>query len=181
VAVLVAILRRAGLVTSRREGSTGFYAIRAASIVELLASAKALFDVVLHGAVTIPVNQTYPLRDAAQAFGVLMVGLAAVLAVVLGIPYLVRWIRHPDAARADLANPLGDGHRERIEDEERPDEERDRGQQRGRRLEVGGRGAKRCGEVGRGREDVRLARQALLERGADGGDRCARREPEIGI
>lgn len=36
----LAILRRAGLVTSRREGSTVFYAIRDASIVELLASAK---------------------------------------------------------------------------------------------------------------------------------------------
>lgn len=46
------------------------------------------------------------LREAAQAFGVLMVGLAAILAVVLAIPYLVRWVRHPDAARADLANPL---------------------------------------------------------------------------
>jgi NADPH2:quinone reductase len=34
---------------------------------ELLASAKALFDVVLSGAVKIRVNQTYPLKDAAQS------------------------------------------------------------------------------------------------------------------
>jgi tellurite resistance protein TehA-like permease len=46
------------------------------------------------------------LGDAARAFGVGMVVLAAVLAVVLGIPYVVRWLRHPDAARADLANPV---------------------------------------------------------------------------
>src|SRR5215813_4330465 len=34
---------------------------------ELAASAKALFDVVLSGAVKIEINQTYPLKDAAQA------------------------------------------------------------------------------------------------------------------
>ena len=34
---------------------------------ELVASAKALFDVVLSGAVKIEINQTYPLKDAAQA------------------------------------------------------------------------------------------------------------------
>jgi NADPH:quinone reductase len=34
---------------------------------ELLAAAAALFDVVLKGAVKIEVNQTYPLKDAAQA------------------------------------------------------------------------------------------------------------------
>ncbi len=34
---------------------------------ELVASARALFEVVLSGAVTIPVNQTYALRDTAQA------------------------------------------------------------------------------------------------------------------
>ena len=45
------------------------------------------------------------LAQAAQAFGVLMVALAAVLAVGLGVPYVARWLRYPDAARADLANP----------------------------------------------------------------------------
>ena len=34
---------------------------------DLLASAKALFDVVSAGAVKIEVRQTYPLKDAAQA------------------------------------------------------------------------------------------------------------------
>ena len=46
------------------------------------------------------------LHEAVQAFGILMVGLAALLAVGLGIPYVARWLRHPDAARADLANPV---------------------------------------------------------------------------
>ena len=47
----------------------------------------------------------------------------------------------------DLADPLGDGHRQRVEDQERADEQGDRGDQRGRRLEVGGRapGATRRG------------------------------------
>jgi NADPH2:quinone reductase len=34
---------------------------------DLLAMAKDLFDVVLAGAVRIEINQTYPLREAAQA------------------------------------------------------------------------------------------------------------------
>ncbi len=51
-------------------------------------------------------GQLASLAQAARTFGVVMVGLSALLAVGLGIPYLVRWIRHPDAARADLANPL---------------------------------------------------------------------------
>ena len=46
------------------------------------------------------------LHDAFQAFGVLMVALSALLAVGLGIPYVARWLRHPDAALADLANPV---------------------------------------------------------------------------
>ena len=45
------------------------------------------------------------LAQAAQAFGVLMIALSALLAVGLGIPYVARWLRYPDAARADLANP----------------------------------------------------------------------------
>jgi tellurite resistance protein TehA-like permease len=51
-------------------------------------------------------GQLADLAQAAKAFGVVMVGLSALLAVGLGIPYVARWIRHPDAARADLANPL---------------------------------------------------------------------------
>jgi len=50
-------------------------------------------------------GQLAGLKDVAQAFGALMVGLSAVLAVGLGIPYVARWLRFPDAARADLANP----------------------------------------------------------------------------
>lgn len=46
------------------------------------------------------------LHDAARWFGVLMVGLSALLAVGLGVPYVARWLRHPAAARADLANPM---------------------------------------------------------------------------
>jgi C4-dicarboxylate transporter/malic acid transport protein len=50
-------------------------------------------------------GQLAGLKEAAQAFGVLMVGLSALLAVGLGIPYVARWLRYPEAARADLTNP----------------------------------------------------------------------------
>jgi len=50
-------------------------------------------------------GQREDLAQAAQVFGVLMVGLSALLAVGLGIPYVARWLRYPGAARADLANP----------------------------------------------------------------------------
>ena len=70
--------------------------------------------------------------------------------------------------QADLADPLGDGHRQRVEDQERAGEQGDRGDQRGRRLEVGGRRAQRGGEVLRRGQDVRLERQPRLERGRDG-------------
>ncbi|MDA8201439.1 MAG: hypothetical protein M0Z49_01490 [Chloroflexi bacterium] len=43
---------------------------------------------------------------AGRWFGVAMVGLSALLAVGLGIPYAARWLRHPRDARADLANPV---------------------------------------------------------------------------
>ncbi len=46
------------------------------------------------------------LRDAAHAFGVAMVGVASVLAIVLGVPYIGRWVRHPAAAIADLRHPV---------------------------------------------------------------------------
>ena len=50
-------------------------------------------------------GQVAGLTQAAQAFGVLVVALSGVLAIGLGVPYVVRWLRYPDAARADLANP----------------------------------------------------------------------------
>ncbi len=51
-------------------------------------------------------GQVAGLGDLARAFGVAMVALAAVLAVLLGLPYVARWIQHPDAARQDLASPV---------------------------------------------------------------------------
>ncbi len=45
-------------------------------------------------------------RDTAHSFGVFMVAVAAILAIALGVPYLVRWLRHPGAAVADLRNPV---------------------------------------------------------------------------
>jgi C4-dicarboxylate transporter/malic acid transport protein len=41
-----------------------------------------------------------------RALGVVMVAASAILAVALGVPYVARWIRHADAARADLSNPM---------------------------------------------------------------------------
>ncbi|HEY5433947.1 MAG TPA: hypothetical protein VIK13_01825, partial [Candidatus Limnocylindrales bacterium] len=51
-------------------------------------------------------GQVADLADAMQALGVLMVALSALLAVGLGIPYVARWLRYPDTARADLSNPV---------------------------------------------------------------------------
>ena len=51
-------------------------------------------------------GQIAGLGDLLKAFGVLMVTLAALLAIGIGIPYVVRWLRHPAAARADLAHPV---------------------------------------------------------------------------
>ncbi len=51
-------------------------------------------------------GQLAGLAGALQAFGVLMVALSAVLALGLGIPYVARWVRHRDAARADLSSPV---------------------------------------------------------------------------
>ncbi|MEP7379496.1 MAG: hypothetical protein ABI725_08055 [Chloroflexota bacterium] len=51
-------------------------------------------------------GQVSGLEDILRAFGVLMVALSGLLAVGLGLPYVARWLRHPDAARADLANPV---------------------------------------------------------------------------
>ncbi len=52
-----------------------------------------------------PGSQT-AIADAAHSFGVFMVALAAVLAVALGVPYIVRWARHPQPAIADLRHPV---------------------------------------------------------------------------
>lgn len=46
------------------------------------------------------------LAAAAQALGVVMVALGAVLALALGVPYVGRWIVHPEAALADLRSPV---------------------------------------------------------------------------
>ncbi|MGZ8437459.1 MAG: SLAC1 family transporter [Candidatus Limnocylindrales bacterium] len=51
-------------------------------------------------------GQITGLHDPLRLFGVLMVALSALLAVGLGVPYVARWLRHPDAARADLTNPV---------------------------------------------------------------------------
>ena len=51
-------------------------------------------------------GQAAGLAEAMQGLGVLMVALSALLAVGLGIPYVARWLRYPDAARADLSNPV---------------------------------------------------------------------------
>ncbi len=46
------------------------------------------------------------LRPVADVVGLGMLLLAYVLAVALGIPYILRWLRHPEAARRDLAHPM---------------------------------------------------------------------------
>ncbi len=51
-------------------------------------------------------GQLAGLGDLSRAFGVGMVALSAVLAVLLGVPYVARWVQHPDAAREDLRNPV---------------------------------------------------------------------------
>ncbi len=46
------------------------------------------------------------LRDAGRALGLAFVGLGALLAIALGVPYVARWLRHPAAAMADLRSPF---------------------------------------------------------------------------
>lgn len=46
------------------------------------------------------------LKDAAHTFGVAVVAAAVLLAIALGVPYVVRWLRHPEAAVADFRNPV---------------------------------------------------------------------------
>ena len=72
------------------------------------------------------------------------------------------------AQQTHLAEPLRDGHRQRVEDQERSGEQRDRGDETGRGLEVGGRRTQRgCEVLWRG-QHVRLGDQARLERRRDG-------------
>ena len=47
-----------------------------------------------------------PLKAPMGALGIAMVALAWLVAVVLGIPYLLRWVHHPDAALRDLSHPV---------------------------------------------------------------------------
>jgi NADPH2:quinone reductase len=58
-----AILGAKGSLYLTRPSLVAYTAMR----TDLVESAKALFDVVISGAVKIAVNQTYPLKDAAQA------------------------------------------------------------------------------------------------------------------
>ncbi len=67
------------------------------------------------------------------------------------------------AQEAELADALDDGHRQRVEDEERAREQGDRGDQRGRRRELAGRRAHRGRKVRWRRHDVGLAEEPLLE------------------
>lgn len=46
------------------------------------------------------------LRAPMAVVGVAMLVLAYVVAVGLGIPYVLRWARHPDAALRDLSHPV---------------------------------------------------------------------------
>ena len=46
------------------------------------------------------------LASASRAVGQAMAVLAAVLALVLGVPYVARWFRHRDAALGDLRAPV---------------------------------------------------------------------------
>ena len=79
----------------------------------------------------------------------------------------------------DLADALDDRHRERVEDQERTDEQRDRRDQRRRGLEVDGRGMQRRGDVAGRRERVRLRRDPLLEGGRHGVGIAPRCQPDV--
>ncbi len=72
------------------------------------------------------------------------------------------------AQEADLADPLDDGHRQGVEDEECTGEQGDRRDECGRGLEVGRGRPERRREVLRRRQHVRLGGQAGLEGCRDG-------------
>lgn len=46
------------------------------------------------------------LQPVARGLGVAFVGLATLLALVLGVPYVVRWFRYPQMALNDLRHPV---------------------------------------------------------------------------
>ncbi len=73
------------------------------------------------------------------------------------------------AQQTELADTLDDRHRQRVEDQERPREERDRSDKGGRRGEVAGRRFHRRGKVAWRRDRVRLRKERRLERVDDRG------------
>ncbi len=73
------------------------------------------------------------------------------------------------AQQTELADTLDDRHRQRVEDQERPREERDRRDKGGRRGEVAGRRFHRRGKVAWRRDRVRLRKERRLERVDDRG------------
>ncbi len=46
------------------------------------------------------------LRAPLSVLGIAWVALAWVVAVIIGVPYFLRWVRHPDAATKDLRHPV---------------------------------------------------------------------------
>ncbi len=46
------------------------------------------------------------LRSPLALLGIVMVALAWVVAFTIGVPYVLRWVRHPDAAKKDLLHPV---------------------------------------------------------------------------
>jgi hypothetical protein len=80
---------------------------------------------------------------------------------------------------AHLPDPLCHCHRYGVEDEERADEQREPGDERRRRLEIGRRGAERCREVGGRRDAVRLGGEIRRQRPLDVRGREPVGEPDV--
>jgi C4-dicarboxylate transporter/malic acid transport protein len=57
-------------------------------------------------AATLNPGQIAALHPVMRILGIVMAALAYLLAVVLGIPYIARWIRHPAVAWHDLRHPV---------------------------------------------------------------------------
>ena len=83
------------------------------------------------------------------------------------------------AQEADLADPFRDGHRQRVEDQERAREQGDGGDERGGHREVGRGGAQGRRDVGGGRQDVRLGGEAGLEGGLGRAPAGAVGQPDV--
>jgi hypothetical protein len=92
----------------------------------------------------------------------------------------VTWRRVAPAARSSpTLRPARPRSPATVEHEERASEQRDRGDQRRRCLEIGGRGAQGRGDLlGRG-QDVRLEAEPILERRGDGRGIRAGRQAEV--